>query len=57
MFAGQQQVFAGTSEVEVGIAEGMDVPRTAQSLPGSEAGGRVFAGVMDEDDGEIELPL
>ncbi len=52
MFDGQDDaIVTVTAEIEVGIAPGMELRRSAQGLPGAEGAGALF-GVVDKHDGD-----
>jgi hypothetical protein len=53
----QDQSLADAAEVEVGVAEGMDVTGAAESLAGGDSPDRVFSGVVHQHDREVELSL
>ncbi len=52
MFAGQEEIVASTAQVEIRIAPGMEVGATSERETGIVGG--ALAGVVDEDDGEME---
>lgn len=56
VFDGEEQAVVGATEVEVGVAPGMEVGAAAQGLTRADRV-RAFAGMMDDDDGEREAPL
>jgi len=56
MFGGQGQLRAFTAQVEIGVSPAVQFTGTAQGLSGA-AGVGVFAGVMHQQDGQLELPL
>ncbi len=56
VFGGQGQLGALAAHIEIGVAPAMQFARTAQRLAGA-AGVGVFAGVMHDHDGQLELPL
>ena len=56
MLDGQSELVALTAQVEVGVAPAVEFAGTAQSLARA-AGVGVFAGVVDQEDGEVELAL
>ena len=57
VFAGEHQAFPGAPEVEVRVAEGMQVTGTAEPLTGGDSAGGVLARVMHQHDREVQLPL
>ena len=56
MFGGEGQLGALAAQVEVGVAPAMEFAGTAQGLAGARGVG-ALAGVMDDDDGEVEAAL
>ncbi len=56
MFGGQGQLGAFAAQVEIGVAPAVQFAGTAQGLAGA-AGVGVFAGVMNQQDGQLELAL
>ena len=57
VLAGEHQVFPGAPEVEVRVAEGMDVTGAAQPLTGGDSPRGVLSRVMHQQDRQVELPL
>ena len=57
VLAGQQQAVPAAAEVEVGVAEGVQVAGAAQPLAGGHSARGVFAGVMHQHHREVQLPL
>ena len=57
MLTGQHQALVDAAQVEVRVAEGMQVARTAQPLTGGHSAGGVLARVMHQDHREVQLPL
>lgn len=53
----EHQAFLGSPQVEVRVAEGMEVTGAAQSLTGGDSRRGVFSAVMHQHDGEVELAL
>ena len=56
MFGGQGQLRALAAHVEIGVAPAVEFAGTAQGLAGA-AGLGVFAGVVNQQDGQLELAL
>ena len=56
MFGGQRQLRAFAAHVEVRVAPAMEFTGAAQGLPWT-AGVGVFAGVMNQEDGQLKLTL
>ena len=57
MFDGQDDAIVTVSaEIEVGIAPGMELRRSAQGLPGADGAGSFF-GMVDKHDGDGVAPL
>ena len=56
MFGGQGQLGASAAQVEIGVAPAVEFAGTAQGLARTAAVG-VLAGVMHQQDGQLELPL
>ena len=50
-------MFLGSLEIEVRVAEGMDIAEAAQSLTGGDSSRGVLARVMHQQDRDVELPL
>ncbi len=53
----ERQVSAGPAQIEIGIAEGVQIGRSTETLAGVQACGHRLAGVMHEHDGEVEASL
>ena len=56
MFGGQGELLATTTHVEIGVAPAVEFARAPECLSRTCAAG-VFAGVVNEEDGQLELPL
>ena len=56
MFGRESQLGAFTAHVEVGVAPAVEFTGAAQGLPWT-AGVGVFAGVMNQEDGQLKLTL
>ena len=56
MFGGQGQLGAFAAHIEIGVAPAVQFAGTAQGLARA-AGLGVFAGVMNQHDGQLELAL
>ena len=56
MLGGQGQLGAFAAQVEIGVAPAMEFAGAAQGLAGT-AGVGVLAGVMNQEDGQLELAL
>jgi len=56
MFGGQRQLGALAPHIEVGVTPAVEFAGTAQGLARS-AGVGVFAGMMDQQDGQLKLAL
>jgi hypothetical protein len=54
---GEGEVALLTSQVEVGVTPGVEVPGAAETLAGLPAGAAVLAGVVDDEDGDVEVAL
>ncbi len=50
-------MFLGSAEIQVRVAEGVDVTGAAQSLAGGNSPRGVLPGVMHQEDREVKLPL
>ena len=50
----EHQVATRVPQIEIGIAEGVEIGRSAKTLAGLDGCGSRLAGVMHEDDGEVE---
>ena len=57
MLVGQHQPLPAAAEVEIGVAEGVDVAGAAKSLAGGDSPRGVLAGVMHQHHREVQLPL
>ena len=57
VFAGQEQAILRAFQVEVGVAEGVQIAGAAEGLTGGEACGPVLPRVMHQDDRQVQLPL
>ncbi len=57
VLAEEHQVFLGSPEIKVRVAEGVDVTGAAQSLTGGDSPRGVLSRVMDQQDREVEPPL
>jgi hypothetical protein len=57
VLAGEDQVFLRSPEIEVRVAEGMDITEAARSLTGGDSSRGVLARVMQQQDRDGELPL
>jgi len=53
---GEREMFVASAKVEVGIAPGVELGAAAKGLTGAKMA-RGLSGVVDEDDGELELTL
>ena len=56
MLGGQGQLGTFAAQVEIGVAPAVEFAGTAQGLAGA-AGLGVFAGVVNQQDGQLELAL
>jgi hypothetical protein len=56
MFCGQSQLSAFAPHVKIGVTPAVEFAGTAQGLARS-AGVGVFAGMMDQQDGQLKLAL
>jgi hypothetical protein len=56
MFGGQGELVSFAAHVEIGVAPSVEFAGAAQGLAGALGVG-VFAGVMDQHDGHLELTL
>jgi hypothetical protein len=56
MLGGEGQLGTFAAEVEVGVAPAVQFTGTAEGLAGASGVG-VFAGVVDQEDGQVELAL
>ena len=56
MLGGQSQLGAFTAHIEIGVAPAVQFAGTAQGLAWPTGVG-VFAGMMNQQDGQLELPL
>ena len=50
-------MFLGSPQIQVRVAEGMDITGAAQSLTGGDSPRGVLSRVMHQQDREVELPL
>ena len=57
MLGGEHEVFLDSPQVEIGIAEGVDVAGAAKPLAGGGTSSGVLAGVMHQHHRDVELPL
>jgi len=56
MLGGQGQLRALAAHIEIGVSPAMEFAGTAQGLSGTTGVG-VLAGMMNEHDGQLKLPL